>query len=168
MKIADTIIPQFDHEMAVTRKVLERIPDDKFDWKPHSKSMTLGNLVSHLAEIPGWTVPTIAQPSLDLAPVGGTPFATHKVGNRQEALSQFDKNVAAAKEILPTASDQNLLEPWALMAAGSEIFKMPRVAVLRSFIISHLIHHRAQLGVYLRLNDISHPAIYGPSADEEN
>jgi len=166
MPIIQSVIPQFEHEMRVTRTVLDRIPDDKFDWKPHTKSMTICGLVSHIAQIPSWTVPIISEASLDLAPVGGEPFKTPELKSRAEVLRIFDQSVSSAMEIMPSATDQALMEPWALLAGGKEIFKMPKIAVLRSFVISHIIHHRAQLGVYLRLNDISHPSIYGPSADE--
>ena len=166
MTIIQSLIPQFEQEMSVTRNTLERIPDEKFLWKPHTKSMALGSLVSHIAEIPSWSVPTIAQASLDLAPVGGPAYSTPQLTSRAQVLAAFDKNCTAALEILPSVSDQTLMESWALLVSGKEVFKMPKIGVLRSFIISHTIHHRAQLGVYLRLNDISHPSMYGPSADE--
>lgn len=166
MTIAQTFIPQFEHEIAITRKTLERIPDEKFAWKPHAKSMTLGELVSHIAQIPVWTVPTIADSALDLAPVGKEPYKTPQKNSRAEILLEFDKSMAAAMEILPDTSDETMLEPWSLLVAGKVEFTMPKIAVLRSFVLSHLIHHRAQLGMYLRLNDIAHPSMYGPSADE--
>jgi uncharacterized damage-inducible protein DinB len=166
MSISESLLPEFDLEMANTRKTLERIPDDKFDWKPHEKSFAMGALVNHLATIPSWAQPTIEQDSLDLAPPGAPPYQVVPVKSRQEALETFDKNVAAARAAIAGASDEHLFKPWTLLAGGQTIFTMPRTAVLRGFIMNHIIHHRAQLGIYLRLNDVAVPSIYGPSADE--
>jgi uncharacterized damage-inducible protein DinB len=166
MSISESLLPEFDQEMASTRKTLERIPDDKFDWRPHEKSFVMGALVNHLATIPGWTQPTIEQDALDLSPPDAPPYQVVPVKSRQEALDTFDKNVAAARAAIAGASDEHLSKPWSLLAGGKTIFTMPRTAVLRGFIISHIIHHRAQLGIYLRLNDVPVPSIYGPSADE--
>jgi uncharacterized damage-inducible protein DinB len=166
MSISESLLPEFDYEMANTRKTLERIPDDKFDWKPHEKSFAMGSLVNHLATIPGWTQSTIEQDALDLAPPGAPPYQVVPVNSRQEALDTFDKNVAAARSAIAGASDEHLSKPWSLLAGGQTIFTMPRTAVLRGFIMNHMIHHRAQLGIYLRLNDVPVPSIYGPSADE--
>jgi uncharacterized damage-inducible protein DinB len=166
MPLSDALLPEFDHEMASVRKHLERVPDDKLAWKPHEKSMPLGRLAMHLAEIPGWVVPTIQQDSLDLAPPGGPEFKPRPAGSRQEALEAFDKNVKQARAVIESASDAHLMKPWSLLAGGKTIFTLPRIATLRSFVFSHAIHHRAQLGVYLRLNDVPVPSSYGPTADE--
>ncbi len=166
MPISKALLPEFDHEMASTRKTLERVPDDKFGWKPHEKSMPMGNLAVHLATLPGWTVQTLTQESLDLAPAGGEPFKLLEAKTTEEVLGIFDKQVAAARAEIAKASDEELMKPWSLLMTGQTIFTLPRAAVLRSFVMSHSIHHRAQLGVYLRLNDIPVPSIYGPSADE--
>jgi uncharacterized damage-inducible protein DinB len=166
MSISESLLPEFDHEMANTRKTLERIPDDKLAWKPHEKSYTMGALVTHIAAIPGWAQPTIEQDALDLSPPGAPPYQVLPVNSRQEALEKFDTNVAAARVAIAGASDEHLSQPWSLLAGGQTIFTMPRSAVLRGFILSHIIHHRAQLGVYLRINDVPVPSIYGPSADE--
>ena len=160
------LLGEFDHEMANTRKTIERVPEDKFAWKPHEKSMTLSRLASHLAEIPSWTVNALEKDSLDLAPPGAPPYQSPNPRSRKEILDLFDKNVAAARAALGGVSDDNLMKPWSLLMTGRTIFTLPRVAVFRSFVMSHTIHHRAQLGVYLRLNNIPVPAIYGPSADE--
>lgn len=160
------LLGEFDHEMANTRKTLERVPEDKFGWKPHEKSMTMSRLASHLAEIPSWTVNAMESESLDLAPPGAPPYQPPNPKSRKEILDLFDKNVAAARAALGGVSDENLMKPWSLLMTGRTIFTLPRVAVFRSFVMSHAIHHRAQLGVYLRLNNIPVPAIYGPSADE--
>ena len=166
MAISDALLPEFDHEMANTRKTLERVPDGKSDWKPHVKSMALGALATHVGNIPTWANYSIEQDSLDLAP-GGEPLPQTPVANSTaELLTTFDANVAKARAAIAAASDAELFKPWTLLTNGSQILTMPKVAVLRSFVMNHLIHHRAQLGVYLRLNDIAVPSIYGPSADE--
>ena len=167
MAISDALLPEFDNEMTNTRKTLERVPDDKFAWKPHEKSSAMGNLAGHLANLPSWASLAIKQDSLDLAP-GGVPVTTPPLNSQVEVLETFDKNVAGARAAIAGASDQQLFQSWTLMANGKTIMSLPRVAVLRSFVMNHLIHHRAQLGVYLRLNDIPVPSIYGPSADEGN
>ncbi len=166
MRLSETLLPEFDHEMANTRKTLERVPDDKFAWKPHEKSMPMGGLATHLANILTWVIHTINKDSIDVAPPGGEPLRMPQATSRQEVLDTFDQNLAAARAALAGASDELLLKPWSLLAGGKTILTMPRIAVLRSFVMNHSIHHRAQLGVYLRINDVPVPSIYGPSADE--
>lgn len=166
MSISKSILPEFDHEMANTRKSLERVPDGKFDWKPHEKSMTLGALSSHVANIPGWTASTFVGDELDVQPEGAEPYREEEAKTASELLAMFDKNAAAARAALEAATDEDWQGKWSLKMAGKTFFTLPRTAVMRGFILSHLIHHRAQLGVYLRLLDIPVPAIYGPSADE--
>jgi uncharacterized damage-inducible protein DinB len=129
--------------------------------------MTLGRLAGHLAEIPRWAAMAVDKDSFDLQPPGAPPYQPWVPGARQEILDLFDKNVAAARQALSGASDEHLLKPWSLLFAEKNVFTMPRVGVLRSMVLSHTIHHRAQLGVYLRLNDVPVPATYGPSADEQ-
>jgi uncharacterized damage-inducible protein DinB len=168
MALSEALLPEFDHEMANTRKSLERAPEDKFGWKPHAKSPTLGWLATHLAMLPGWAVYTLEQDSLDLAPPGGpAPAPAAEAKSRAELLEMFDRNTSQARAAIAGASDQRLLEPWSLLKGGTVILTMPRTAVLRGFVMNHSIHHRAQLGVYLRLNDVPVPALYGPSADEQ-
>lgn len=162
MAIVDALLPEFDHEMSTTRKVLERVPEDRLDWKPHPKSMTLGQLAQHVATIPLWGSITVNQPELDL---GATP-SVEPVATRAGLLAMFDANAAATRAALAGKSDAELMAPWALKRTGQTIFTMPKAAVWRSFVISHLIHHRGQLTVYLRMNDGLLPSIYGPSADE--
>lgn len=166
MTISQSLLPEFDQEMANTRKTLERVPDDKFGWKPHEKSWAMGGLTTHLANLPSWAVLTINADSFDMAPPGGEPFKNPETKSRQEALEMFDKNVADARAAIAGASDEELFKTWSLLSGGHTILSLPKIAVLRSFVMNHIIHHRAQLGVYLRLNDIPVPAIYGPSADE--
>jgi uncharacterized damage-inducible protein DinB len=160
------LLPEFDNEMALTRKTLERVPEDKFAWKPHEKSMTLGKLASHVAEVPSWLPYTLEMDSFDVAPPGQPPFQPADLPTRQAILEYFDKNVAAARAALAKVSDEALGRNWSLLRGGAPIFTMPRGAVLRGMILNHNVHHRAQLGVYLRMNDVPVPAIYGPSADE--
>src|SRR5262249_17600242 len=159
MGIGASLLPEFDHEMANTRKTLERVPDDKFDWKPHDKSASMGALATHLSNLPGWTNTTIDMDKFDMAP-DGVPLTTPACHSRQEVLDAFDKNVAAARSTIAGVTDEKMFGSWALLANGQELLSMPRVAVLRSFVMNHMIHHRAQLGVYLRLNDIAVPSIY--------
>src|ERR1051326_27115 len=168
MSFSAMMLPEFDHEMANTRKTLERVPDDKFAWKPHEKSTSLGGLAPHLGNIPSWTKNTFEHSELDLAPPDGQTFRLDEAKSRSELLAAFDKNVADARAALQSAGDEKWLEPWSLLHGGNPIFTMPRAAVMRSFVMNHLIHHRAQLGVYLRLLDVPVPSIYGPSADESS
>jgi uncharacterized damage-inducible protein DinB len=166
MTYAETILPEFDQEMASTRKVLERVPEDKLDWRPHPKSNTIGWNANHLAEMPGWVVNTLGASSLDIAPPGGPTYQSPKRANRREILEVFDKNVAAARKALSAAKDAEMDQGWSLLKGGQTLFTMPRRAVIRSFVINHIIHHRAILCVYLRLNDIPVPGMYGPSGDD--
>ena len=161
MAIADTLLPEFDREMTVTRKLLERVPEDKFDWQPHQKSMTLGRLAQHVATIPMWGSVTLNQSEIDLG--GPQPAVMTK---RDELLAAFDQNVANTRAALVGRGDGEFMAPWTLKREGQVIFSMPKAAVWRSFVMSHLIHHRAQLGVYLRMHDVPLPSVYGPSADE--
>jgi uncharacterized damage-inducible protein DinB len=168
MNITDLLLPEFDAETANTRKMLERVPDNKFDWKPHEKSMPMGRLATHLGEIPGWVIETINRRELDLAPPGQPPFEPTKAKTRQDVLNLFDRNVVNARAALVATDNEHLMQNWSLLMGGKTILSMPRTAVLRNFVMNHMIHHRAQLGVYLRLNNIPVPATYGPSADEGN
>ncbi len=161
-----SLIAEFDHEMGTTRKLLERLPDGKFEWQPHDRSMTLGRLARHIAELPHWVGVTIHQDELDVSPPGGPPYQPSSAATREEVLASFDKNVIDGRAALAEANDPEFRKPWRLLNGGVTVFTMPKKAVLRSFVMNHLIHHRGQLSVYLRLNDIPIPSIYGPSADE--
>lgn len=165
MSLVESLLPEFDREMGVTRRLLERVPDGQFAWKPHEKSMTLGRLAEHLAEMPHWCTATLTEKGVDAAkarPEGYQPPAT-----RDAVLAMFDKNLAAARTALVGRADPELMVSWSLTFEGREIFTMPRIAVLRGFVMNHMIHHRGQLSVYLRLQDVPLPSIYGPSADEQ-
>ena len=162
MTFAQMFLPEFDMEMANTRKMLERVPDGKFDFKPHEKSMTLGRLAAHTCEIPSYATATIRYEKVDFTGEE-KPFSPE---TRKELLDAFDKYVMEAREMLSNVSDEDLMKTWTLTYKGNEVFSMPRTAVLRSMVMGHLIHHRSQLGVYLRLNNVEIPGMYGPSADE--
>ncbi|HSF23751.1 MAG TPA: DinB family protein [Blastocatellia bacterium] len=166
MALSEALLPEFDLEMANTRKTLERVPEDRFAWKPHEKSFAMGHLASHLATLPSWSVMAVNQDSIDIAPVGQPPQKGPEAKTGKELLEMFDANVASARAAIAGASDEQLFRPWTLLSGGKTVLTLPKIAVLRSFVMNHNIHHRAQLGVYLRLNDIPVPSIYGPSADE--
>ena len=167
MSYADTILPEFNEEMANTRKVLERIPDDKLDWTCHPKSRTIGWNANHLAEIPSWVPGTLSGTSWDFAPPGGERYQMPALTTRKEILALFDRNVADARAAIAAVRDDADMDvPWTLLEGGREIATMPRSVVIRNLIISHMIHHRAHLLVYLRLNEIPVPGLYGPSGDE--
>ena len=166
MSIAQRFLGEFDQEMANTRKTLELVSEDKFDFAPHEKSMKLGRLAGHIAEMPGWGVLTVTATELDIHPVGGPGYEPFSPATRDEIFAAFDKNIASAKEAIEGASDEDLMVPWSLLAGGKVLFTMPRIAVLKSMVLNHVIHHRAQLGVYLRMNDVAIPGMYGPSADD--
>ena len=167
MAIKNALLPEFDHEMAVTRKTLERVPEDKPDYKPHEKSMTMSRLAGHLAELPGFVTMALQNDSFNIRPAGGGPSRQPVVmTSRKQLLDEFDKNVANMRDTLSKASDESLMKSWSLLAGDKTILTMPRAAVVRSFCLSHIIHHRAQLGVYLRMNNVPVPSVYGPSADE--
>jgi uncharacterized damage-inducible protein DinB len=163
MPFSQNLLPEFDEEMKNTRKLLELVPDDKFDYQPHPKSMTLGRLATHVAEMPSWTTFTLEQEELDLPPDFKPQFAA----SRKELLEMFDKNVASARTRIAAASDTEWEKIWTLKFAGNTIMSVPRSVVMRSTIMNHIIHHRAQLGVFLRLNNVEIPGMYGPSADEQ-
>ena len=166
MSISQSLLPEFDHEMANTRKVLERIPVDKLEWKAHPKSNTIGWVGMHLADIPGWATMTFTKDALDIAPPGQEPYRMPKAESVDAILERFDKNVAAGRAALAVAKDEDFFKPWSLLSGGATILTMPRMAVLRNFVLNHNVHHRAHMCVYLRLNNVPVPGLYGPSADE--
>ncbi len=166
MAISQALLPEFDQEMANTRKTLERVPDDKFGWKPHDKSGTMGWLAGHVANLSSWPIYILGGDSLDIHPPGQPAPTPPKIESKKDLLATFEKSQRETRQAIAAASDQDLMKPWSLLSGGKTIFTMPKVAVLRSFVMNHLIHHRAQLTVYLRLNDVPVPALYGPSADE--
>jgi uncharacterized damage-inducible protein DinB len=162
MPISQMFLPEFDHEMANTRKLLERVPEGRFDYKPHEKSMTLGRLAGHVAELPRFGTMILRNDGVDFTGKETPLTAT----SRKQLLETFDKLAAEARAALADASDDQLGKTWTLKLNGKQILAMPRVAAVRGMFMNHIIHHRAQLGVYLRLNNIEIPGMYGPSADE--
>jgi len=164
MTIAELLVPEFDQEMASTRKVLERVPDAKFAWKPHDKSSSMAQLASHIATMMPWAVDTMDKLEFDLSTVSREEM-TKTARDRVELLSWFDAGVAKARAALQKP-DADYLVPWSLKNGTQVFFTMPRYNCIRSFFLNHIVHHRAQLGVYLRLKDVPVPGVYGPSADE--
>ncbi len=165
MSIAQSLLPEFDHEFATLRKTLERVPDGKGDYTPHTKSMTMARLSGHLAELGGWVNATLEADELDFSKV---PYAPFHPASTADLLAKFDEIVGLARPVLAAATDAEMMKPWTLRTGDAVYFTMPKVAVLRTFVMNHMIHHRAQLGVYLRLLDVPVPGTYGPSADEPN
>lgn len=163
MGIIDPMLMEFDHEMGTGRKILEIVPEQHFSFKPHPKSMTMGQLAGHLAEIPGWTTVTLTQ---DVLEMDGS-YKPARPETVKELLALFDKNVADAKTTMKGIKDDQLMTMWSMKVGGKVVLSMPKIAVLRAFIFSHFIHHRAQLGVYLRLKDVALPQVYGPTADAQ-
>ncbi|MFN2500909.1 MAG: DinB family protein [Pyrinomonadaceae bacterium] len=162
-RLASAFLAELENEAKITRSCLERVPADKFDWKPHEKSMTMGRLASHCAEMFGWTKSTLTSDVLDFATMDYTPYEPKST---DELLAFFDDHIAKAKQILSETSDETFMTEWTMRNGEQVYFTMPKVAVIRSFVMNHIVHHRGQLSVYLRLNDIPVPSIYGPSADE--
>ena len=167
MSLSSALLPEFDQEMAKTRTTLERTPGDKFDWKPHEKSFSFMEMANHLARLPGWGAATLKTESMEMDPEKGGYDPPPPAETPEGVLADFDRNVSELREALGEAGDEELMKPWTLIYGGEEIFTMPRLAVLRGVILNHMIHHRGQFTVYLRLNDLPLPALYGPSADEQ-
>ena len=166
MTIKDALLPEFDHEMATTRRILMRVPEGSLDWKPHDKSMSLRQLAGHIANLPVLCSATLERTVLELDGIGDDPRLSH-TDTQRELLSKFDSMTAAARARLAQSTDAELLTPWTLKKGGHELFTMPRISAIRSFVMNHLIHHRGQLTVYLRLQNVPIPPVYGPTADEQ-
>ena len=161
MTFSKAYLPEFEHEMTNTRAMLDCVPDDKFGWKPHAKSMSLGKLASHVAGLVEWGAVVVNQDKLDLGTGGQSPEPTTRAG----LLELLDKNVADSRAAIEGATDEHLAKTWSLIYGGHTVLAMPRMQVLRGVVLSHVIHHRGQLSVYLRLLDVKIPGMYGPSAD---
>jgi len=166
MKLTELFLGELEREAASTRRTLERVPEGRNEWKPHEKSMPLGYLAALVARMPSWVAMMINQDELDMAPQGGSKFKPQEATTNRELLELFDKSLAEGIAALKNTTDEHLLTPWRFMVAGKVVSENARHIMLRDAVFSHLAHHRGQLTVYLRLNQASVPAIYGPSADE--
>ncbi|MEP7366704.1 MAG: DinB family protein [Acidobacteriota bacterium] len=166
MPISQTLLPEMEMEFATTRKCLERVPDAHLGFKPHERSSSAGDLVGHLAQMPQWGVLTFDRDELDIEPVGGPAYVRGPVTSVAEELKTFDERVAEFKERVLQADDATFLKPWTLLKGGKVVLTLPKIVVHRSFVMNHMIHHRGQLTVYLRMMGEKVPSLYGPSADE--
>ncbi|HEV3140338.1 MAG TPA: DinB family protein [Vicinamibacterales bacterium] len=164
MTIAELLLPEFDQEMTATRRVLERVPDDRFGWKPHAKSFSMGDLASHIVNTVWWADVTMNRTEFDIARASQDEL-TRTVQSKADLLAWFDGNVPSARAAL-ARPDADYFVPWTLKQGDTVYFTMPRYNCVRSFVLNHIVHHRAQLTVYLRENDVPVPGPYGPSADE--
>jgi uncharacterized damage-inducible protein DinB len=165
MPLIDSLLPEFDREMGLTRKALERVPDGQFDFRPHPTSVTLGRLAEHLTEMPQWATMTMTQGGIEMTT--GRPAEYVRPATRAEVLAQFDKYLKEGRGHVAGKTDGEFMAPWTLTAGGKEVFTMPKIAVMRNFVMNHMIHHRGQLLVYLRMLGVPVPSIYGPSGDEQ-
>ncbi len=166
MAIYEAFLAELDQETPKTRKMLERVPEAKLDWKPHDKSMPLGRLATHLAELPGWAETILVQDEIDLAPPGAPPYQPVVLESVSEMVKLFDTNVEKLRGLLCSTSDADFMKPWTLKMGGQALFTAPRVGVARDMLFNHVYHHRGQLSVFLRLADVPVPQTYGPTADE--
>lgn len=164
--ITASILPEYDNEMANTRKHLGRVPDEKLGWSPHEKSMTMGHLASHIAEAVSWAPMMLKEDSLDFASPEMQEYTPPNYESRNAILEAFDANVAQAREVIASTADSEWMTTWTMKKGDEVLAAMPRIAVIRSFLLNHNVHHRGQLTVYLRLCDVPVPQTYGPSADE--
>jgi uncharacterized damage-inducible protein DinB len=167
MPIIDAYVAELEHESATTRRLLERMPEDRTDWKPHEKSMTLGRLCGHIAEMTTWGVLILEEDEFDLATSGERGYESFFATDRDGLLARHDRGVAALVAAARGIDDERMRGTWTLSHGGQVLFSAPRAVALRSWVLNHVVHHRGQLAVYLRLLDVPVPSIYGPSADEE-
>jgi hypothetical protein len=166
MTISALLVPEFDHEIAVTREVLKRVPDERAEWKPHPRAFPMAHLAQLVARLPGWVPMMFDRNVLDLAPVDGPRFPGYSIEKTATLLAEFDRNAAAGRAALAAATDEVMQQQWTLLKGGKVIYADTRYQALRSMVLNHHIHHRAQLGTYLRLTDQKVPEMYGPTADE--
>lgn len=166
MTLADSLIPEFDHEMAGCRRVLERVPAERFDYRPHPRSFSLGQLANHLAAVPSWLVTAMSTTELDFIDPEMAAQLPLPATSTAGLLEVFDRAVKSARSALVAGSDEDLMTLWCGRSKGKTVFSIPRMGVYRNYILNHMIHHRAQLTVYLRMLETPVPALYGPTADE--
>lgn len=167
MNIAELLLREFEQELTGTRKTLERLPEDKFNWKPHPKSSDLISLATHITNVPTWGAMTVTSNDFDVAPPGAPPYKELPAASRAELLAKLDKAAGEFRSALQSVDNNKWMEPWSLLSGGKAIFTLPRYSVLRGMVLNHIVHHRAQLTVYLRLLGVPVPPLYGPSADEQ-
>lgn len=167
MPIAELLLPEWDLEMATTRRVLERVPNDKAEWKPHAKSFCMAHLAQLVARMPSWAPMMMRQTEIDIAPKDGPTQGGYTVETTETLLAEFDRNVTEGRAAIAAASDDDFAVPWTLKARGEAVQTGSRYQMLRTSMLNHLVHHRAQLGVYLRMVDERVPSMYGPTADEK-
>jgi uncharacterized damage-inducible protein DinB len=165
MRMIDPLLMELDRESSTTRKLLSRVPGDKLSWKPHAKSMSIGQLAQHLATLPHWIGGSLLPGEFDMAK-GGGDLSPKEAASVEAVLKTFDESVAAAKAAMAQLDDAKAMGLWTLRRGSTVIMEIPRLALVRTILLNHSIHHRGQLSVYLRLLDVPVPAIYGPSADE--
>jgi hypothetical protein len=166
MRITELLLPEYDHEIVVTRNVLARVPDGRGEWKPHAKSFPLGHLAQLVARLPGWVTMMMARDELDIMPASGPSFPGYSLETTATLLAEFERNAASGRAALVAAHDDDFSVPWTLKKTGTVIQREPRYQMLRGMVLNHLVHHRAQLGLYLRMLDEKVPVMYGPTADE--
>lgn len=166
MPISTLLLPEFDAEIATTRRVLERVPEGRGEWRPHPKSFPLSHLAQLVARLPGWTNMVMDSTEFDIAPKEGSKYPGYSIESPATILAEFEKSLPAARAAIEKASDADFQVPWTFKKAGEAQFTQPRYMMLRTMMLNHLVHHRAQLGVYLRLLDAKVPQMYGPTADE--
>jgi len=167
MSISELLLPEWDQEIATTRRVLERVPDERGEWKPHEKSFPMAHLAQLVARLPGWARLILTQTEIDFAPVDGPKFPGYTIEKTATLLEEFDRSAAVGREAIAAAGDDDFRVTWTTRAAGKVLQTTTRYLMLRTSVINHLVHHRAQLGVYLRLVEVPVPQMYGPTADEK-
>ncbi len=168
MQLNELFLDELEKEAATTRRTLERVPEGRNDWKPHEKSMPLGYLAAHIASLPEWIALTINQDELDFSAPESGRYIPRPVATAVELVRELDRSVAKARDALVNTTDDHLMKPWRFVAGGRVMSEDARYRVIRDTVLNHLCHHRAQLTVYLRLNEVPVPSIYGPSADERS
>jgi uncharacterized damage-inducible protein DinB len=167
MSISDLLVPEYDREVAITREVLSRVPDDRAEWKPHAKAFPMAHLAQLVARIPAWVAMMFDRDEMDIMPKGGSGSPGYSIEKTATLLAEFDKNAATGRAALLAATDASFQKPWTLKRAGEVMLADTRYQMLRSMVLNHQVHHRAQLGVYLRLTDQKVPDMYGPTADNK-
>lgn len=165
--MSELLLPEFDAEIASTRRVLKVVPEEKFDWRPHAKSFTMQALAGHVAELPSWTSDVLRRERFDVDGTNPPENTNFKPASTQQMLERFEQWAARARADLAAATDDAMQQEWVMTWGGYEIIRLPRYQAIRKWSLNHMVHHRAQLGVYLRLNDVKLPGVYGPSADDQ-